>query len=306
MYQGRVKFPGIHHANILRMMLARIVLTLVASSILLRTVDAGALKPSTARSSPQDLEVYRVKSDGSLSSPVYYTYDQLLTLPLTTIKTAQDPNTLKPAEYTGVYMSDLFAGLGAESNQNVIGANCYDKYKQYYDADYNARHRPILLLKFDGQPPENWPKSEHDSSMGPYCIVHEKFEPTESIYGYTEQPRIPFGVISIEFTSYSRSLGAFMPNKGSANPEVIKGAKIAIGSCISCHNIDSAGGQLAGRPWAVLSAFASTNEAYFKNYIVNPQQLRTDSKMPAHPTFDSATLNALVLYFKSMTKRFAD
>jgi hypothetical protein len=278
---------------------ARTVFRVLAVGLLMQAAYAEPLKPSPNRSSPQDLEVDRIGPDGSMSSPTYYTYDQLLTLPLVTVKTAKDPNTRGPAEYVGVYISDLFAAFGANPDQTVIVANCYDKYKQYYDADYNAKHKPILLLKFDGQLPDEWPKTIHDTSMGPYCVVHENFESKESIYGYHEKPRIPFGVISLELTSYDRSFGAFAAKKNLDNPEVIKGAKIAIGSCISCHNIDASGGQMADRPWAVLVAFASTNESYFRNYVVNPRQLRADARMPAHPTFDADTLNALVLYLKS-------
>ena len=88
-------------------------------------------------------------SQGNPAKTVYYGYDQLLTLPTVTVKTEHDPNTGTPGTYTGVYISDLFEAFGADASLDVIGANCLDKYKQYYDRDYIARHRPILLLKFD-------------------------------------------------------------------------------------------------------------------------------------------------------------
>jgi len=61
---------------------------------------AGTLTSSLTRTSSQDLEVFDVRSDGSVSAPRYYRYEQLLTLPLITVKTAKDPNTQQPATYT--------------------------------------------------------------------------------------------------------------------------------------------------------------------------------------------------------------
>jgi hypothetical protein len=88
-------------------------------------------------------------------------------LPAVNVRTERDPNTSAPATYTGVYISDLFEAFGADKSTDVIGANCSDGRKQYYDRDYVAKHRPILLLKFDGKRPVDWPNSEHGSWLGP-------------------------------------------------------------------------------------------------------------------------------------------
>ena len=82
-----------------------------------------------------------------------------------------------------VYISDLFEAFGVDSSLYVIGANCLDKYKQYYDWDYIAKHRPILLLKFDDSLPDDWPHTEQGNTLGPYCVVHESSYPSEPIYG---------------------------------------------------------------------------------------------------------------------------
>ena len=215
------------------------------------------------------------------------------------MKTAKDPNTQQPATYTGVYFNDLISGLQSSAEQTVLGANCYDGYQQYYDPDYDEKHHPIFLLKYDGKAPAEWPKSEHDSPMGPYCVVHESFQPLETVYGYTEAPRIPFGIVSVELTSYALSLGKF-DAPDPHNSEVMKGQKIAVGSCVSCHNNGSAGGKMAQRPWQVLAANAVYNSDYFRQYVVDPQKFKPNVAMPAHPTFDSATLDALQTYFKTV------
>ena len=173
--------------------------------------NAASIQPSETRQDWQDLEVITLDSQGDPAKTVYYTYDQLLTLPAVTVKTDRDPNTNNPATYTGIYISELFEAFGADASFDVIGAKRSDRSKQYYDRDYVAKHRPILLLKFDGNVPRDWPHTEQGYKLGPYCVVHESFSPTETIYGYVEQSRSMYGVVSLELTGFSQSLGRFTP-----------------------------------------------------------------------------------------------
>jgi len=263
--------------------------------------NAESLKPSSARQNWEDLEVITLDSKGDPANTDYYSYDQLLTLPTVTVTTERDPNTNTPANYTGVYISDLFEAFGADSSLDVIGANCLDKYKQYYDQDYIVKHRPILLLKFDDSLPDDWPHTEQGSTLGPYCVVHESFSPSETIYGYVEQPRIPYGVVSLELTRFSESLGRFTPKKSASDPEVLKGQKIAIGSCICCHNLGNAGGHAADASLIVLAATTLTAKDNFRRKVIDPHSMSpTSSHMPPHPTFDDNTFNALEAYLKAM------
>src|SRR4029077_17444569 len=161
-----------------------------------------------------------------------------------------------PATYTGVYISDLFESFGANASFDVIGANCLDRSKQYYDRDYVAKHRPIFLLKFDGNLPRDWPPTKQGYKLGPYCVVHESFSPTETIYGYVEESRSAPAVTSLELTSFNQSLGRFAAKGSTNDPEVIKGQKIAVGSCISCHKLGRAGGHRSDEAWEVLAVHA--------------------------------------------------
>ena len=273
----------------------------VVVALLVCNSNAAKLQPSATRQNWQDLEVNTLDSQGNPVQTVYYGYDQLLTLPTVTVKTERDPNTGTPATYTGVYISDLFEAFGADASLDVIGANCLDKYKQYYDRDYIAKHRPILLLKFDDSLPDDWPHTEQGNTLGPYCVVHESFRPTETIYGYVEQPRIPFGVVSLELTRFGESLGRFTPKRNGNDPEVVKGQKIVVGSCISCHDIGNVGGHAAGAPLAVLAARAATSKGDFRKKVIDPRSMNpTSSHMPPHPTFDDDTFNALEAYLKAM------
>jgi hypothetical protein len=261
--------------------------------------NAASLQPSETRQQWEDLEVIALDSQGNPAKTLYYSYDQLLTLPTVTVKTERDPNTKTPATYTGIYFSDLFEVFGADNSFDVIGTNSLDKYKQYYDRDYVAKHRPILLLKFDGKAPDDWPQTEARNMLGPYCVVHESFSPSETIYGYVEEPRSPYAVVSLELTTSAQSLGRFAPKVSGNDPEVVKGQKIAVGSCSTCHNVGNAGGQM-GTPWAVLAATAVTSKDNFRKKVIDPSSLHVMSSMPPHPEFDDNTFNALEAYFKAM------
>src|SRR5258706_1762744 len=263
--------------------------------------NAASLQPSKTRQNGEDLQVITLDSQGYRAKTLYYSYDQLLTLPTVTVKTERDPNTNTPATYTGIYISDLFEAFGTDTPFDVIGANCSDGRKQYYDRDYIDKHRPILLLKFDGNPPADWPNAEHGSWLGPYCVVHESFSPAETIYGYVEQPRIASAVASLELTRFTQSLGRFTPKESGNDPEVAKGQKIAVGSCISCHKLGNAGGwESDGSSWQVLAERAVTSKDYFKKYVTDPHSMNVMSRMAPHPTFDDNTFNALEAYFKAM------
>jgi cytochrome c2 len=124
--------------------------------------------------------------------------------------------------------------------------------------------------------------------------------PSETIYGYVEPERIPFGVVSARIFTKSQFFTPFAPKMNATDPEVVKGERIAMGSCISCHNIGNAGGTVAMRPWTILAIYAATNSDHFRNYVVNPQKINPTSKMTPHPTFDAKTLDALQAYFKTM------
>jgi len=258
-------------------------LQLLLSFLALCHLQATPLVSHVSRTSAQDLEVTTVGPDGKVSPPVYYTYDELSALPQTTVKTDQDPETLKSATYTGVLVSDLFAAFGAKAEDSVMTMTCYDNYQQ-----------------FNGLKPDQWPKSDQDTPQGPYSVVYAKFVPAETIYGYVQPERIPYGIISARIYPRAQFFDLFKPKTNADEPEVQKGERIAMGSCISCHNIGDAGGAVAMRPWSILAFYASTDSNHFRNYVVAPQKINPASKMPAHPTFDAKTLDALQAYFKTM------
>ena len=142
--------------------------------------------------------------------------------------------------------------------------------------------------------------TEQGNKLGPYCVVHESFSPAETIYGYIEQPRSAPAVTSLELTSFNQSLGLFAPKKGESDPEVMKGEKIAVGSCIPCHNFRTAGGHSANSSFFLLAAMAANSKDSFRKRVIDPRSVYPKSWMPPHPTFDDDTFNALEAYLKAM------
>jgi hypothetical protein len=112
---------------------------LLIIGLLVCNSNAEKLQPSANRQKWEDLEEITLDSQGNRAKTVYYGYDRLLTLPTVTVKTERAPNTCTPGNYTGIYISDLFDACAANASLDVIGANCLDKYKQYYDRNYIAR-----------------------------------------------------------------------------------------------------------------------------------------------------------------------
>ena len=94
----------------------------VVIALLACNSNAASLQPSETRQKWEDLEVITLDSQGNPAKTVYYSHDQLLTLPTVTVKTERDPNTNTPATYTGVYIGDLFEAFGADASFDVVVA----------------------------------------------------------------------------------------------------------------------------------------------------------------------------------------
>lgn len=258
------------------------------------------------RLSPSDLELGGDLTGLPSGTTRYVTYDTLLTLPQVTYTIKDDSNFTGPTEVSGVPLEKLGRLLGASPASDLVVAICDDKYRTNYPAGYLTAHHPLLVLKINGQPPERWPKDAegHGLDMGPYMISHPSFTPSFKILAHEDEPQIPWGVVRLEFRNEKTVFGAIAPpGKTASNPAVQNGYRIAQQNCFRCHNQSSEGGQKAGRPWLVLSAWASGSPDYFSAYVRNPQSKNPHAQMPGNPGYDDATLLALTAYFRTFTSR---
>jgi mono/diheme cytochrome c family protein len=231
----------------------------------------------------------------------YLSRQDLLTLPQVTYTVTDDQNFAGPTEITGVLLEDLSRALAGNPAADLVIAICDDQYHAHYPRGYLAQHHPLLVLKVNGQGPERWPRDAegHGREMGPYLISHRKFTPGIRILAHQDEPQIPWGVVGFEFRNEENFLGAIAPLRNTSGSDVQAGYGIAQQNCLRCHNMGEAGGQKAGHPWLVLSAWATASPQHFAAYIRNPQRENPRAEMPPNPNYDDRTLQALIAYFQT-------
>jgi hypothetical protein len=61
------------------------------------------------------------------------------------------------------------------------------------------------------------------------------------------------------------------------------------------------GGELAGHPWLVLSAWAVSSPEYFAAYVRDPKVKNSRAEMSGNPGCDDVTIGALPAYFQTFS-----
>jgi mono/diheme cytochrome c family protein len=257
------------------------------------------------RSSPLDLEIGGELAGLAAGSTRYLTRGDLLALPQVEYRVTDDANFTGPTRVGGVLLDELARRLAAAPDAALVAAICDDRYRAHYPQAYVAAHHPVLVLTIDGKGPEGWPKDSegHGMSMGPYLISHPKFAPSFQILSHADEPQIPWGVVRLEFRNEKVVFGAIAPGGAHAGDQAVRdGYRIAQQNCYRCHNMWAEGGQKAGRPWLVLSAWASAGPERFAAYVRDPKSKNPRAEMPGFPKYDDATIAALRAYFQTFTE----
>jgi mono/diheme cytochrome c family protein len=264
--------------------------------------DSLTAKLRAARTSALDLEIGGDLANLPPHSTRYLTRDDLLLLPQVSFTVTNDANFAAPAQITGISLEELTRQLATNPHSALTMAFCSDQYRAHYPRAYIAAHHPVLVLKINGQPPGGWPKDAEGGNldMGPYMISHSGFKALSR----HDEPQIPWGILRIEFGDEGTVFGSIAPRGTQArDPQVQDGYRIAQQNCFHCHNMGDAGGQKAGHPWLVLSAWATASPDFFTGYVHNPKDKDPHSAMPAFPEYDAAALRALVAYFQTFSTR---
>ena len=253
----------------------------------------------TERSSPGDLEVSGDLAGVPVRSIRYIRYEDLLSLPQETYTVSDDSNLSANTEIGGIALETLARLLGQPAD-TFIDAICDDQYRANYPHDYIATHHPLLVLRINGKPHDQWAPLKDGGSPGPYLISHPFFKPAFKVLSHEDEPQIPYGVVGIEFHRDSVVFAAIRPlGMWPANSPVEQGYEIAKQDCFRCHNMGAVGGSKAGRSWQTLAKRAAQDGPRFRQTIRNPRSVNPKATMPAHPAYDDATLNALTAYFKT-------
>jgi hypothetical protein len=258
----------------------------------------------TERGAPSDLEITGMAAGVAPGTVRYISYEQLLTLPQTTVTVTGDDNFRELPQQklavTGIYLDVLESSLGALPGADLLIALCSDGYRATYPHDYVKTHRPILALKINGLPVETWVAQTHHDDPGTYFITHQDFTPSFSVRSFQEIPKIPAKVTRLEFGTARQVYGAISPHqKDATNPQVIDGFRIAQQHCYRCHNMGSYGGTKSRKEWHTLGSFASSSPAIFERYLRDPKSVDPKSAMSCDPQLDEPAAKALQAYFKT-------
>lgn len=271
---------------------------------MLPQTDAGVIESRlhVQRTSASDLELGGNLAGVSSGETRYIQREDLLSLPQVTFTARDDANFKGPTKLQGVSLGELVRELGAPGATFVV-AICSDQYQATYPQEYIARHKPVLVLEVNGEPPPEWPKDPfHGLDMGPYMISHPQFTPGPKVLSAREEPQIPWGVVRLEFLNEKDVFGAIAPRGPQANdPAVQAGYKIARMNCFRCHNMGMQGGHKSGLSWQILTAFATGAPAKFEAYVRDPATQNPTTQMPGQD-YDPATMRALVAYYATFAR----
>jgi mono/diheme cytochrome c family protein len=254
------------------------------------------------RSSPLDLEIKGELAGLPAESVRYITREGLQTLPQVSYLVTDDANFGEHTQVRGVELEVLARAFAAEGENAFIVAVCKDLYRGHYPQSYIQEHRPVLVLEINGEPPSGWPKSKEGSgsALGPYLISHPHFAPSFKILGHADLAQIPWGVVRLEFRTPEAVFGAIAPRSPNvSDPAVQAGYRIAQQNCFRCHAQESAGPQKSQFTWLAIAFIASDSPRTFSEYVRNPQSVAKYAQMPGNPSYDDATILALLSYFRT-------
>jgi mono/diheme cytochrome c family protein len=257
------------------------------------------------RSSSSDLELGGDLAGLPPGTTRYLTHADLLSLKQVSYTVSDDANFTGPTQISGVLLEELTSKFSAAPASDMPVAICSDQYRANYPRAYVTQHHPLLVLKINGQPPAGWPKDRetHGYDMGPYMISHSEFAPAFKVFSHSDEAQIPWGVVRLEFQSEKNVFAAIAPHGPQAAEALVQaGYRIAQQNCFRCHNMGEQGGMKAGRPWRILSAWASSSPKYFADYVRNPQSRNPQAQMPGNPGYDDRTVAALIAYFSTFSK----
>jgi len=262
-----------------------------------------AKKWSTTRSSPLDLELGGELKGLPVGATRYVTREQLLALPQVAFTARNDEMFAGPTQVSGVPFDELARALGRQPGSDLVIAVASDGYRSTFPSSYVAAHHPVLVLQVNGKDPAEWPKdAEHGNDIGPYTVAYDNFLPSFKIFAHADEQQIPWGVIRLEFRDEKAVYGAIAPRGPHANDAAVQaGYRIAQQNCFRCHNAGSEGGQKSGRPWLVLSAWATASPEFFTAYVRDPKTKNPSSAMPGNPSYDDSTMRALIAYFRTFS-----
>jgi mono/diheme cytochrome c family protein len=257
------------------------------------TALAGKMRAQ--RSSPTDLELSGDLAGVPRGESRFLTREDLLAISQPMTISPDDGNFKQSTQVRGVPLEDLIHELRVPSNDMLL-ADCKDKYQAHYDRRYLANYHPVLVTALNGTPLRN----SGDDDYGPYMIAHVNFKMAAKAPALNDEPQIPWGVVRLRFRDEKSVVGSIAPGGPHANDSAVQaGYKIAQQNCFRCHNSGAEGGLKSGVAWMVLGAMAANSPDFFTEYVRDPRAKNPKTQMAASPEYDDATMGALIAYFRT-------
>jgi mono/diheme cytochrome c family protein len=115
----------------------------------------------------------------------------------------------------------------------------------------------------------------------------------------------PYQLVQIELASLAETYPFTVPANAAPGSPERAGYEIFRGECIACHSMNGEGGKVGPELNVPRSIVEYRPEAQIREYIRNPASFRYTS-MPAHEHLGDAELDALVAYFRTMSRSKRD
>jgi cytochrome c2 len=247
------------------------------------------------RQSPSDLEISGQVSGIPTNQSRFLSREDLLPLSQSVAISPDDGNFKSATQVRGVTLEKLAVALGISADEMII-ADCRDKYQAHYTRAYLAAHHPVLVTEMNGAALAD----ANVDDYGPYMIAHEHFAPAFKILAHNDEPQIPWGVTGLQFRNEKSFLAAIAPQGPDAGSKSARaGYQIAEQNCLRCHYNGTTGGAKSGVGWYVLATLATHSPDFFTAYVRDPKSKNPNTQMAASPEYDDATMAALIAYFRT-------
>ena len=264
--------------------------------LLLAACGVAATLPLRAtKTDPLDLAVSGLLDGVPAGQTRYIAWSDIAALPSTQLALSGE---FMPGEQKVkvVFLSDFLKALPLKPGADVVLGSCTDGYAAVFRRAFIDHYRPFIVLEIGGIPASKWPPPGLDYNPGPYVItVSDKLAPDAAQFLDIAHKK-PWGIASLRIEHFADSFRpAYSGAWANLSVRAQEGREIWVNSCLCCH--EGPKGLFAGskseRPFAVLSAWANANPAYFKRYVRNPKDESSCAQMEAHPAYSDEQLEAV-------------